>query len=318
MSESGKTHLQGAGESNRFAHEAMNTTFEILIAGQELEYARQAAAAAFAEIDRIEAKLSRFVENSDVARINACFARSHRHGAERPIRIDIETFECLLLAQRMAAETNGAFDVTVGALMACWRSPAGAPLSPTPAELSYARERTGAHLLELDEATLTVRLGIEGVVIDLGAIGKGFALDQAAEVLREWDVKAALLHSGTSTALALGAPPGKEGWPVGIGAGATGTGGAREIVIRDKALSASGFEVKGRHIIDPRTGQPAKGALRAWALAPSAAVSDALSTAFMVMTPDEIETYCRARPNTAAMLLFTNDQEPKIERFGSS
>jgi len=310
----------------RFGHEAMATRFEAVIAGAERDYARQAASAAFDEIDRLEAKLSRFVENSDVSQIN-------REAGREAVRISVETFDCLRLAKRMAKETGGAFDATVGALMACWRSDNGSPRLPTPSEVAEARARTGWGLLELDEVAMTARLKAAGARIDLGAIGKGFALDRAAEILREWGVASALIHGGASTVLVLGAPPGYEGWPVGVGIGAFNLSGENEgeapsrrrIEFRDKALSASGMAVKSRHIIDPRTGYPvgfaagqtAAETLRAWAMGPSGGVADALSTAFMVMTAGEIQSYCRDHADASAMLLIGSASKRRLTAFGN-
>lgn len=322
----------------RFGHEAMATRFEAVIAGAGRDHARQAASAAFAEIDRLEANLSRFVENSDVSQIN-------REAGREVVRIGIETFECLRLAKRMAKETGGAFDVTVGALMACWRSDDGTLRRPTPPEFAEARTRTGSDLLELDDTAITARLKLASARIDLGAIGKGFALDEAAAVLREWGIETALIHGGASTVLAFGAPEGQGGWPVGVGIGAgdvateekEGAREARRVELRDKALSASGTAVKGRHIIDPRTGRPvggaagqpvgavarpgdgadgANGALRAWALAPSGAVADALSTAFLVMTTTEVESYCAGHSDVSAALLVEAASQRRLLRFG--
>jgi thiamine biosynthesis lipoprotein len=200
-------------ELHRFAHEAMATTFEILIASDDTvaesaEYARQAAQAAFHEIDRLEKDLSRFIESSDVSRIN-------KLGSRESVRVSIDTFECLQLAARIHDDTGGAFDVTIGALLACWRTSASTPRRPTVEEVAEAKARTGMERVALDRKNFTVRLKTDGVLLDLGGIGKGFALDKAAETLREWadegwGLEAALLSGGQSSLLAMGAPPGER------------------------------------------------------------------------------------------------------------
>jgi len=143
--------------------------------------------------------------------------------------------------------------------------------------------------------------------LDLGAIGKGFALDRAAEVLGQWSVRNALLHAGTSTALGLGPGPGGRGgagWPVGVAADWRCPGAPRRVRLRGLALSGSGTEVKGEHIVDPRTGRPARAHPAAWAAHPSAAVSDALSTAFFVQSAAEVARYCRSHPETWALVII--------------
>jgi len=270
---------------HRSTHEAMTTTFEIVVAGHPADYSRQAARAAFDEIDRIELCLSRFIESSDISRINL-FA------AEEPVRVSLETFECLQFAARICTETYGAFDVT--------------------------RVHGGMDNVEFDKALITVALKDADMSLDLGGIGKGFALDKAAEMLSEWSVETALIHAGDSTVLAIGAPPGEDGWRVSVGSGADEPDGPEEIMLCDRAVSGSGTSVRGQHIIDPETGRPAEGPIRAWASCPSATVSDALSTAFMVMSSEEVERCCIEHPDTWAVLLTEDDRGVRrLERFGN-
>jgi thiamine biosynthesis lipoprotein len=130
-------------------------------------------------------------------------------------------------------------------------------------------------------------------------------LDRALEVLKEWGVENALLHGGTSTALAAGSPSPEHttGWPVGVGAGWPGAPSA--VSLSGRAVSGSGTEVKGEHILDPRSGQPARGHLAAWASTSTAALSDALSTAFFVMTADDVEALGARNPDVWACLVVS-------------
>ncbi len=179
---------------------------------------------------------------------------------------------------------------------------------------------TGTNLLQLDEAEHTVRLSASPVQIDLGGIGKGYAVDRVAELLRDWSIDVALISGGYSSVLTLDSPPGKKGWPLTL----TNPTGCKEILARPflqkAALSGSGVQ-KGGHIIDPRTIQPVEGKRAAWSSAPDAATADALSTAFMIMGLDEIKRYCSLHPNTLAMVILDkqdeNTPEETILRFGA-
>jgi len=293
----------------RFSHEAMATTYELLIVHEDERYAAQAAVAAFDEVDRLEDELSRFRENSDVTRINNLSAR-------QPLQLGLDTFECLKIAQRIYGETNGAFDITIGTLLKCWRNDDGSPRKPSPKEVNLARMNTGTNLLQLNEAEHTIMLSTGGVQIDLGGIGKGYAVDRVAELLRDWGIDIALISGGYSSVLALDAPPGKKGWPLTM----TDPVGDKEILtrpsLRHAALSGSGVQ-KGGHIIDPRTTEPVEGRRAAWSSASDAATADALSTAFMIMGLDEIEKYCTEHPDTLAMIILDEQGEKSSGRGAS-
>lgn len=305
---------------HRFAHEAMATTFEVILAAKtpskEMElYAAQAAQAAFREIDHVENDLSHFINASDISRINHL-------GAREPVRVSLITYECLQIAEQLYRETDGVFDVTIGALMACWRTPDGKDRRPTAKEIKTARALVGMDKVVFNEQDLTIALKKEGVSLDLGGIGKGYALDKAAEVLQDWhedtpEITGVLMHGGESTVLAVAAPPAQEGWKVSVGGDMKDSGlTPQEIVLRDRALSGSGTQLRGKHIIDPRTARPARGALRAWASSPSGAVSDALATAFMTLNPAEVERYCKRHPETWGILLVRDGRRRKLRSIG--
>lgn len=280
---------------HRFAHPAMGTTFEAMIAGCEMNYARQAAQAVFAEIERLESLFSRFNASSEISQIN-------RLKPGESMRIGVETYECLTIAEEVRRETAGAFDINFRSLLKSRQQ--GDEKGP-----SMILSSSSGFSLAIEP--VEAKRGQACLEFDLGGIGKGYALDRASWFFLEWDIDRRLLHSGTSTAFAVGdAPglnPGEQGWPVGAGTASGFAGVNRRLLLKNRALSGSGTEVKGPHIIDPMTGRPADRYLAVWVSHPRAAVADALSTAFMAMNLEEIEQYCDRHPEVWA-LVITNAQ----------
>ncbi len=274
------------GDVRRFSHEAMNTVFEVYVVHPDERYAAQAAQAAFDLADRLERELSRFKPNSDITRVNHLVAGEST-------RVGTSTLECLVIARHMFDLTGAAFDISIG---------------------------TGLPALELDVDEFLVRATTDGVQVDLGGIGKGYAVDLMAELLEEWGLQHALVHGGFSSVLALEAPAGRDGWPLTLSDPGAPTGVLARLSMRQTALSASGVR-KGDHIVDPRTGEPVRGRLAAWVALPRperagveapdnegprlapGAVADALTTAFMLLSAEEIAALCAASPGLEAWVL---------------
>src|SRR5689334_19310390 len=188
---------------------AMATRFEIVLYGDNPVALRAAGEEAIEEIHRFEAQLSLYRPSSEIAHVNARAARE-------PVRVTPAVFTVLERAQKLSSESSGAFDITIAPLVRCWGFMGGAGKFPSTEELAEARTKVGMHLVHLNRQDFTVRFAAEGVMLDLGAIGKGYAVDCASEVLREAGVTSGLLHSGTSTVAAIGAPPGENSWKVAI------------------------------------------------------------------------------------------------------
>jgi len=334
----GAVHADAGAGLARFADEAMATTWGIFIGGEEVEYARTAARAAFEELHRLQTELSRFDPGSDVSQISRlepiripprrseadCGRRSRPKPegdsdrlleAGQAVKVGLETFACLKAAVRIHRETGGALDVTLAPLQDLWWPEEGRDRPPTEEEIADARRRTGMDRLVLDETEHAVGVREGSVGVDLGAVGKGCAVDRMVAILKDWSITSALVHGGKSTVYGLGTPPGKDGWPIAAYGPGRAPGTLASARLRDRALSGSGSPPGDRHVLDPRTGRPAEGNLGAWVVAERATDADALSTAFLVMAPEEVEEYCRQHPGTSGMLL--RSEAGKVYRFGT-
>ena len=282
---------------HRFSHRAMACIWEVWIPDHPRDYAKDAAQAAFDEVDRLEEELSRFVGTGDVARINAL-------QVGQSVVVGADTFECLELAAKVQLDTNGAFDVT-----------AYSDLNASPDSQWHIDDRKStldkprSPGMELDRLARRVTARTERLHVDLGGIGKGYALDQMIHLLRDWSIDAAIVHSGQSTLYALGGAPQESHWTVSIRNPDDQSASLGYVRMRDQALSGSGTSLHGAHIVDPRTGRPAERATGAWALATSAALADALSTAFMVMSDPQMDAYFERHPGVAGLRLIRDHGE---------
>ena len=302
------------------ARHAMATRFELVLQGENPVALRAAGEEALDEIERLEARLSLFRPTSEIAHLNA-------RAAYGPVRVTPEVFSLLQHARKLHAETGGAFDITVAPLVRCWGFMEGSGSLPQPQELAEAQACVGMHLVEFDPGDCTVRFARPGVMLDLGAIGKGYAIEKAAEVLREAGVSSALLHGGTSTVYALGKPAEADAWRVAIEnprsalrqqAGEADPDAAHPLThvpLTDEALSVSAvwgkcFMAEGKllgHVLDPRSGQPAAGAVLAAIVLPSATETDALSTALLTLGWEGHEQITALRPGMRSLVAGGSD-----------
>jgi thiamine biosynthesis lipoprotein len=298
----------------RIAQRAMATQFEVLLPFGAPR-ARDAADAVFGEIDRLEAQLTVYRETSEVSRLN-------RLAPEAACPVEERLFDLLQLAARISASTDGAFDITSGALIKAWGFFRGPRRIPSEDERRQALKRTGMKYVQLDAERRLVRILRPGLEINLGSIGKGFALDQAANLLAEsWELPSVLLHGGQSSVYARGCEPGSNrGWAVGIRHPWNPEKRLAVVRLRDQALGTSAatfqhLEHAGRklgHILDPRTGWPAEGMASASVVAPTAAEADALATAFFILGAEKARAYCAAHPQTGAILLAEGESTPLV------
>ena len=296
------------------AREAMACRFEVTLPASD-PGGIAAARSALDEIERLEAQLTVYQESSEVSSIN-------RRAGEAAVEVEPSLFNLLSLAEKLHRETDGAFDLTLGPLIRCWGFFQREGRIPGPEELEAARRRVGMSNLMVNAADRTVRFLRPGVEINLGAIGKGHALDQVCANLRRRKVSNALLSGGSSSIVAIGGDD--QGWAVGIRHPRKRDSRVATLRLRDSALATSGageqyFVSESRrygHILDPRSGVPARGIAGVTVVATSGAVADALSTAFFVGGSELAERYCGNHPDVLA-LIVPEDPTSRPEIFGS-
>lgn len=252
--------------SHLFVHEAMHTTFQLRICESDEAAARDMARECFERLDLLESQLSRFRDGGDVFRINHMATRETLYISE-------PCHQCLLIALDAHARTGGLFDITLGSRIEHRKSGADGPLPPLAGKL----------IIHPDVAAVTCES--PGREIDLGGIGKGFALDQLHQLLTLWGAEGGLLAAGASSLLAFG----PQAWPVDL----AGAGKPSRISLRGAALSASGTGIQGSHIIHPGgdTALPATPCERVWVTASTAALAETWSTALMLLEPDELRDF---------------------------
>ena len=288
----------------------MGCEFEVILWGGDADYLLAAAEEALDEVRLLEEQLSDFIPTSEISFINAV-------AGSRPVRVEPRLFRLLQTATRISAETGGAFDVASGALVDLWNA----------AEHVPSDEEISEHLRDsnviLDEEKSTIRFANPSVKLNLGAIGKGYAVARVVEFLRDREIANGLVSAGSSTVYALGAPPDDDSWTVGIKDPVRRDERITSVRLRDRALSTSGsherfVEIGGErfsHIIDPRTGRSASGGLLlACAVTEDPSVSDALSTAFFVMGREGTKSYCESHPEAGAIVV-SGGESPEIERI---
>ncbi|MFM8287669.1 MAG: FAD:protein FMN transferase [Planctomycetaceae bacterium] len=278
------------------------------------------ASSALNLVNELEDQLSIYRTHSELSRLNERFARE-------PVAVESRLFDLIVWALGFARLTEGAYDPTAGALHLLWRRCRNERRLPSAAELKLALDQVGCSAVHWSERDQTVWVDREGVGLNLNAVGKGYALDRMAEVLkRDWPMSGGvsssesvpsgrdwLMHGGHSSLLAAGSVAGGDGWPVGVPHPQFPRRTYGTIWLKDRGMSTSGsgvqfYRMAGRrlgHLIDPRTGWPAESVLSVTVLAPTAVEAEALSTAFFVLGVEKTVAYCHNRPEIAAVLFPT-------------
>ena len=264
--------------------DAMGATFSIILYGSDREKLESAADAAFEEVRRIDSVLSNYRPSSEWSELN-------RFAAERPVKVSDETFRLLSECLEYSRRSEGAFDITVGPLMKVWGFYKGTGRLPGQAEVAAALVKVGYRLVRLDAAERTVRFDKNGMEIDPGGIGKGYAVDRMVDVLKQNGLDTALVAASGSSIYGLGAPPNHpEGWRVTIRNPRSPSKSVDEVSLKNMSMSTSGsyekfFQAGGRmysHLMDPRTGYPAQGSASVSVVAPRTLDSEAWTKPYFV------------------------------------
>ena len=290
------------GDTLRLETRAMACQFSVIT--NPGEHAKVwVASEALDMVHELEQLMTVYRDDSEMSRVN-------REARKQPAVADTRLFQLLQTCVELADQTGSAFDATSGPLIALWRETRDDNRIPTEAEIAECLERVGMSHIELETDAETVQFDRPDVELNLGGIGKGFALDRMAEQLVDNELGEFLLHGGRSSVLARGDHNSTGGWPVGIGNPLFTDRRLGTLLLQDQALSTSGsniqyFRHKGQrygHILDPRTGWPVEGQLSVTVVAESAAVADALSTAFFVLGVEKAAACCHHLPGVGAIL----------------
>lgn len=317
----------------------MACEFEVFFDPRLYPQGIDAADQALDRVTALEDQLTVYRDHSEVSQLN-------ERAAHGPVPVEPGLFQLLQIAQDFSQMTGGAFDITAGPLSKVWGFHRRQGQMPSTLEVQRTLARCGHSHLYLDEHQKTAHFGKPGMEINLGAIGKGYALDQCAQELVQAGVSDVLLHGGMSSVLAHGSrqpaalpvkasteptsddaqSPAEEasapvtGWWVGLRHPLRPDVRLAEFCLRNQALGTSGsgtqyFHHQGKrygHIIDPRTGWPAEEVLSATVIAPTATQSDALSTAIYVLGLEKARCFCQQHPQIKALLVTTGERVGEV------
>lgn len=284
---------------------AMACDFDIILNATEPAEQLDAASAALERIHEIEQQLSVYRADSELSELN-------RLAFHHPVVPDPQVFELLLRSQHLSEVTDGAFDAAAGGLVHLWRRCRQESRIPTQAEIDETLQHSGMWNVQFDPDARSVAFLREGVEFNLGAIGKGYAVDRAGDQLLSRGISNWLVHGGRSSVLAHGTHAAHDGWPIGLRNPLLPDKPFATLLLKNSALGTSGTAVQwfrhdGRrygHILDPRSGWPIESLLSVSVIAPDAALADALSTAFFVLGVEKSLKCCDNLPASVGAIFF--------------
>jgi thiamine biosynthesis lipoprotein len=317
---SGLALLQAGGTPRltryTFTEVHMGTRFRIVLYARDDATAKLAARAAFARAAELDAIMSDYKADSELMRL--C-----KQAGGPPVPVSADLFAILYRSQDVARRSKGAFDVTVGPLVRLWRRARKTRRLPDPKDLEEALKRVGYDKMRLDAERRTVQLLVAGMLLDLGGIGKGYAVEEMLAVLRRYGITRALVQA--SGDIAVGdAPPDAKGWKIGLAPLRDPDAEPDHyLLLEHAAVSTAGdarqhVEIDGKrysHIIDPRTGQAVVGRSSVSVIAPDGTTTDGLDTALSVMGPEAGLALVEA--TDAAACIFVREGKGGLETYKS-
>lgn len=296
----------------------MGTFARVVVLAENEQVAQDCIAAAFERQQRVNELMSYHITNSELNQVN-------RKAYEAPVAVSEETFEVLQRAKHFSELSDGAFDVTIGALGDLWHAAADANIPPTEAQIAEARSKVGYDKLLLDPEAKTVRFAIEGMRLDLGGIAKGYAIDLSVDALQQHGAVGGMVDIGGDV-MCFGAPPkGKEAWVVGLQDPTVAPDDLATdkllltLKVTDAAVTTSGdyrrfSKIQGEkqsHIMDTESGKGANKLVSVTIIAPDATSADALATAVSVLGLEKGLALVEQLPGTEAILIaHADDAEP--------
>lgn len=291
-----------AGPTVRLGSRAMACEFDVIL-NPDSRGGLKVASEVLALVEQLEDQMTVYRDQSELSQLN-------RLAPQEPVPLEPRLFELLFRAKSLSEETEGAFDPTSGPLVSLWNLCKHELRVPTPDELGKTLDAVGVRHLDFNLDHGTLAYSLPSVSLNLGAIGKGYALDRGAELLRAAGHDDWLIHGGQSSILARGNHQGRPGWPVGIRNPQMPDRLIATLLLKNAGMGTSGsgtkfFRLEGKrygHIIDPRTGWPSEGMLSVSVIAPDAASADALATAFFVLGVEKSLEFCHNHSEIQAIL----------------
>jgi FAD:protein FMN transferase len=291
----------------------MGTLFRIVLYAPDVSVANHAAEAAFRRVAALDRVMTDYNPDSELMRLSR-----QPVGVATPVSNDL--FDAIQHAQYFAEKTDGACDMTVGPIVQLWRAARKTRKLPDPAAIAEALKSVGYKKLKLDASARTITLLSPKMQLDLGGFGKGYAADQALAVMRKDGIRSAMVIA--SGDIAIGdAPPGMQGWKVGIGIpDAESSDLAAKVLLHNAGVSTSGdteqyVEINGvrySHIVDPKTGFGLTHRTQTTIIAKDATTSDGFDTALCVMGEKRAIEFVDAMPETAAFIIVVGEKGNKV------
>jgi len=300
-----------------FSEAKMGTLFRIILYAEDSIIASKAAFAAFSRIDTLNQILSDYDRNSELSQLSAA------SGSGKKIKVSDDLWKVLTTAYQIAEATDGAFDFTVGPYVKLWRRARRRGILPQNDRLQQAKTSVGYQHILLDSAHQSVQLTQPDMLLDLGGIAKGYALDEAMKVLQKHSITSALVDGGGDI-LVSNSPPGKKGWDIAIEGTEQNGNTEATITISNQAIASSGdlyqfLVVDGKrysHIIDPKTGVGLTSQMQVTILAPSGMLADTYASAVSVLGEEKGIDFIENKTGVKGMIMREKDGEVDVWRTG--